>query len=77
MYIGQALKNYWRIPRPASPPVIPLELETATEYGAPSTHAIVGTGMPFYILYLMYHNYQVTAAECLMSLPVATLFVCP
>ena len=59
MYVGQALKNYWRIPRPASPPAIPLELETATEYGTPSTHAIVATGLPFYSLYLIHRSYQV------------------
>ncbi|KAI6649137.1 Sphingosine-1-phosphate phosphatase 2-like [Oopsacas minuta] len=71
MYVGQALKNYWRIPRPACPPAIPLELETATEYGAPSTHAIVGTGLPFYTLYLVYNNYEISF---LPSLSLAVLW---
>jgi len=46
MYIGQALKDRIRWPRPAMPPVIQLERKWALEYGMPSTHSMVGLGIP-------------------------------
>ena len=51
MYLGQATKDIVRWPRPKSPPVIHMEKRYALEYGMPSTHAMVGAGMPFSILY--------------------------
>lgn len=50
MYIGQALKDIIRWPRPASPPVLRLEQRYALEYGMPSTHAMVGVAIPFGLL---------------------------
>jgi len=46
MYIGQAMKDKVRWPRPAMPPVIQMEIKWALEYGMPSTHAMVGLGIP-------------------------------
>lgn len=46
MYVGQALKDVIRWPRPASPPVVSLEPEYVIEYGMPSTHAMVGFALP-------------------------------
>lgn len=40
MYIGQALKDVLRCPRPPKP-VIKLQEKWAAEYGLPSTHAMV------------------------------------
>jgi len=58
MYIGQALKDIIRWPRPASPPVIRLEERYALEYGMPSTHAMVGVAIPFGLLVTSLHRYN-------------------
>lgn len=49
MYIGQALKDILRCPRPQAP-VVKLQQKWAVEYGLPSTHAMVGVSIPFSIL---------------------------
>lgn len=46
MYIGQAFKDKIRWPRPSMPPVIQMERKWALEYSMPSTHAMVGLGIP-------------------------------
>ncbi|KAI1284843.1 Sphingosine-1-phosphate phosphatase 1 [Halotydeus destructor] len=58
MYIGQALKDVIRWPRPESPPVVSLEPEYAVEYGMPSTHAVVGMALPFSMLIFTVHRYE-------------------
>ncbi|OWF53365.1 sphingosine-1-phosphate phosphatase 2-like [Mizuhopecten yessoensis] len=58
MYLGQAAKDVFRRPRPASPPVAYLEKRYVTEYGMPSTHSTVGAIIPFSILYLTLNEYQ-------------------
>ena len=62
MYIGQATKALVRWKRPACPPAIRLEQNSnlETEYGFPSTHAIVSTTVPFYCLYMCYERYNVS-----------------
>jgi sphingosine-1-phosphate phosphatase 1 len=60
MYFGQAMKDVIRWPRPPSPPVFKLEKRYALEYGFPSTHAMVGAGMPFGILILTMQRYIVS-----------------
>ena len=59
MYIGQGLKDVLRWPRPPSPPVIVVEKKYESEYGMPSTHAIVGTIVPFSFVYFSYGRYEV------------------
>ena len=61
MYVGQACKALFKRKRPASPPAIRIESNPRleTEYGFPSTHATVATTIPFYILYFLYHRYDV------------------
>lgn len=49
-------------PRPKSPPVVPLEPRYFKEYGMPSTHAMVGTLIPFSILFLTMGKVQVSLA---------------
>ena len=60
MYFGQAMKDIVKIPRPSSPPVIQLEKRYALEYGMPSTHAMVGAGIPFSIFFLTMERYIVS-----------------
>lgn len=59
MYIGQALKDVIRWPRPSSPPVVSLEPEYVLEYGMPSTHAMVGVSLPFSMLIFTVNRYEV------------------
>ncbi len=62
MYIGQASKALFKWSRPASPPAFRLEQNPIleTEYGFPSTHAIVSTTFPFYFLYSCFGRYVVS-----------------
>lgn len=70
MYLGQATKDMLKIPRPASPPVIRMEDRYALEYGMPSTHAMVGAGIPFGIFFLTKERYifpsEVTLAVAIL-----------
>jgi len=61
MYIGQALKDIIRLPRPASPPVIRMEKRYELEYGMPSTHAMIGLAFPTAFLYFTIQRYEVNA----------------
>lgn len=56
MYIGQALKDIFRIPRPGSP-VIRLQSKWSAEYGMPSTHAMVAISIPFSVLIFTQDRY--------------------
>lgn len=49
MYIGQALKDIIRMPRPGKP-VMKLQSKWSAEYGMPSTHAMVAISIPFSVL---------------------------
>ena len=62
MYIGQAAKNVFKMSRPSCPPAVRIEqnLNMEREYGFPSTHAIVCTVMPFYLVYLSFWRYEVS-----------------
>ena len=60
MYVGQALKDIIKWPRPASPPVIQLERRYVLEYGMPSTHAMVGTGLPTALVWFAQQRYEVS-----------------
>jgi len=67
MYLGQATKDIVKLPRPASPPVVQLEKRYALEYGMPSTHAMVGAGIPFAIFFLTKERYIVSVGATLMA----------
>ena len=62
MYVGQACKTLFRWSRPASPPALRLEQNPnlETEFGFPSTHAIVSTVMPFFAVYCCFGRYDVS-----------------
>ncbi|CAE1251400.1 SGPP1 [Acanthosepion pharaonis] len=55
---GQATKDILKRPRPLSPPVIKLEARYELEYGMPSTHAMVGTCIPFTMLFIAATRYE-------------------
>lgn len=50
MYVGQAMKDVLKLPRPPSPPVVKLEKRVDAEYGLPSTHAMAATAISFTLL---------------------------
>ncbi|GAB1601248.1 sphingosine-1-phosphate phosphatase 2 [Argonauta hians] len=58
LYLGQSTKDIVKRPRPLSPPVIKLEARYELEYGMPSTHAMVGTCIPFSMLFLLQQRYD-------------------
>lgn len=60
MYLGQCTKDVIRWPRPASPPVLKLEIFYNSEYSMPSTHAMSGTAIPFTLVLLSYGRWQVS-----------------
>lgn len=60
MYLGQCTKDMVRWPRPASPPVLKLEVFYNSEYSMPSTHAMSGTAIPLALVLLSYGRWQVT-----------------
>lgn len=76
MWAGQALKDIICWPRPASPPVIKLESRYSLEYGMPSTHATVGTVIPFSLLILLRTYYEVPLGLGVLCATVWMLLVC-
>uniref|UniRef100_A0A8C9G5D3 Sphingosine-1-phosphate phosphatase 1 n=1 Tax=Pavo cristatus TaxID=9049 RepID=A0A8C9G5D3_PAVCR len=66
MYLGQCTKDVIRWPRPASPPVVKLEVFYNSEYSMPSTHAMSGTAIPLALLLLSYGRWQVTLSSPLI-----------
>lgn len=65
MYIGQAMKDILKVPRPSVPPVVRLDTKWVLEYGLPSTHAMVGVTMPFSIFAFSVTRYQLDWSCCL------------
>ncbi|XP_022900250.1 sphingosine-1-phosphate phosphatase 2-like [Onthophagus taurus] len=57
MWIGQAIKDIVKWPRPGFPSV-KLQKKWALEYGMPSTHAMVGISIPFSVLLFTMNRYQ-------------------
>lgn len=60
MYVGQCTKDVLGWSRPASPPVVKVEMFYDCEYGMPSTHAMSGTAIPFALFFLTRGRWQVT-----------------
>lgn len=58
-FLGQSLKDIIKWPRPPCPPVVRLASKWELEYGMPSTHAIVGSAMPFASIFFTSTRYQV------------------
>ncbi|XP_016090876.1 sphingosine-1-phosphate phosphatase 1-like [Sinocyclocheilus grahami] len=58
MYLGQCTKDVIRWPRPASPPVVKVEMFYNSEYSMPSTHAMSGTAIPLCLFLLTYSRWE-------------------
>uniref|UniRef100_A0A8C2L9H2 Sphingosine-1-phosphate phosphatase 1 n=1 Tax=Cyprinus carpio TaxID=7962 RepID=A0A8C2L9H2_CYPCA len=58
MYLGQCTKDVIRWPRPASPPVVKVEMFYNSEYSMPSTHAMSGTAIPLCLFLLTYRRWE-------------------
>ncbi|XP_069573185.1 sphingosine-1-phosphate phosphatase 1 [Brachyistius frenatus] len=52
MYLGQCTKDVIGWSRPASPPVVKVEMFYNSEYSMPSTHAMSGTAIPFSLVFM-------------------------
>ncbi|XP_060030845.1 sphingosine-1-phosphate phosphatase 1 isoform X2 [Erinaceus europaeus] len=74
MYVGQCTKDIVRWPRPASPPVIKLEVFYNSEYSMPSTHAMSGTAIPTTMVLLTYGRWQDIIAGFLYTLLILAVF---
>lgn len=59
-YFAGAVKNALVLPRPPSPPIIPLKEDT--DWGLPSHHALLGVNIPWYLWFYVYQNYQLEPA---------------
>lgn len=60
LFLGQSTKDMLRWSRPASPPVVKVEVFYNSEYSMPSTHAMTGTAIPFCLFMLTYGRWQVS-----------------
>ncbi|XP_035279976.1 sphingosine-1-phosphate phosphatase 1 [Anguilla anguilla] len=58
LFLGQSTKDLIRWTRPASPPVVKVEVFYNSEYSMPSTHAMSGTAIPFSLFLLTYGRWQ-------------------
>uniref|UniRef100_A0A3P8RV92 Sphingosine-1-phosphate phosphatase 1 n=1 Tax=Amphiprion percula TaxID=161767 RepID=A0A3P8RV92_AMPPE len=58
MYLGQCTKDVVGWSRPASPPVVKVEMFYNCEYSMPSTHAMSGTAIPFSLFLLTYGRWE-------------------
>lgn len=58
MYLGQCTKDVFGWARPASPPVVKVEVFYNSEYSMPSTHAMSGTAIPFSLFYMTYGRWE-------------------
>ncbi|KAJ6657980.1 hypothetical protein lerEdw1_001639 [Lerista edwardsae] len=74
MYLGQCTKDIIRWPRPASPPVVKLEIFYNSEYSMPSTHAMSGTAIPVSLLLLSFGRWQDVIAGFLYALFILAVF---
>lgn len=60
MYLGQCMKDVIGWSRPASPPVVKVEMFYNSEYSMPSTHAMSGTAIPLSLFFMTYGRWEVT-----------------
>ncbi|XP_068456442.1 sphingosine-1-phosphate phosphatase 1 [Clinocottus analis] len=58
MYLGQCTKDLVGWSRPASPPVVKVEMFYNSEYSMPSTHAMSGTAIPISLFFLTYGRWE-------------------
>ncbi len=59
-YLGQSLKEIFRIARPQSRRILRLEHSYSSEYGFPSTHSQCAFSLNLYILYFFYTRFEIS-----------------
>lgn len=59
LFFGQSTKDLVGWTRPASPPVVKVEVFYIFEYSMPSVHAMTGTSVPFCLFLLTYDRWEV------------------
>ncbi len=67
MYLGQCTKDVIGWARPASPPVVKVEMFYNSEYSMPSTHAMSGTAIPFSLFFMTYGRWEVQSVRLSVS----------
>uniref|UniRef100_A0A3B3YH96 Sphingosine-1-phosphate phosphatase 1 n=1 Tax=Poecilia mexicana TaxID=48701 RepID=A0A3B3YH96_9TELE len=81
MYVGQCTKDVIGWPRPASPPVVKVEMFYNSEYSMPSTHAMSGTAIPFSLFFMTHGRWEVITnthqATALLKIVCVFMVVCP
>ncbi|XP_017565977.1 sphingosine-1-phosphate phosphatase 1 [Pygocentrus nattereri] len=58
LFFGQSTKDLVGWTRPASPPVVKVEVFYNFEYSMPSVHAMTGTSVPFCLFLLTYNRWE-------------------
>ncbi|XP_026800278.3 sphingosine-1-phosphate phosphatase 1 [Pangasianodon hypophthalmus] len=58
LFFGQTTKDLVRWTRPASPPVVKVEVFYNFEYSMPSVHAMTGASVPFCLFLLTYNRWE-------------------
>jgi membrane-associated phospholipid phosphatase len=58
MYMGQAMKDLIKLPRPQTPPVVKMEDRYLLEYGFPSTHAMAIFNISLSFTYLFWRDFN-------------------
>ncbi|XP_023668722.2 sphingosine-1-phosphate phosphatase 1 [Paramormyrops kingsleyae] len=76
LYLGQCAKDLIRWTRPASPPVVKVEVFYNTEYSMPSTHAMTGTALPLSLFLLTYGRWEYPFIFGLSLVACWSLLVC-
>ncbi|XP_060727681.1 sphingosine-1-phosphate phosphatase 1 isoform X3 [Tachysurus vachellii] len=76
MYLGQCTKDLVRWKRPASPPVVKLEVFYDSEYSMPSTHAMSGTAVPLGLFLLTCGRWEYPLVSGLALVLSWTVLVC-
>lgn len=59
LFFGQSTKDLVGWTRPASPPVVKVEVFYNFEYSMPSVHAMTGTSVPFCLFMITYDRWEV------------------
>ncbi|WAQ93540.1 SGPP2-like protein [Mya arenaria] len=76
MYIGSVMKDIFQWQRPATPPVVRLDVDFAQEFSLPSTHAVAASSIPFTMAIVIVDRYQVPAEVAFGVATVWCLMTC-
>ncbi|KAK1795936.1 hypothetical protein P4O66_009042 [Electrophorus voltai] len=74
LFFGQSTKDLVGWTRPASPPVVKVEVFYNFEYSMPSVHAMTGTSVPFCLFLLTFNRWEEVITGFLYSLLILAAF---